>query len=503
MSALRWNTILAVVEALVSAGVLFTLYSVLLTELGAAKLGAWSVLTAATAAAAMADLGVGRAIARFVAKSETQGSGTGTRYVATGLITSCAGSAVTAALAWWPVSILLRGTLPDGLLVEIAPLLPMTLLAFWLSSVASAAAAIMDGFHRSRLRSLAAILANLIYLLASLLLVSPLGVFGLVLALIIREAVRLSALLMIVLRLVPFLSLYKEGWDRATCREMLSYSLGLQMTSVFIFLLEPASRLFLARFGSLEMVAFYEMAWRLVQQARALIVAANQVLVPEFAEAAVSGGERLLSVYRRASELTTLASIFSLGWILATAPFISLIWLGIHQSVFETSLRLVAVGWLANSLATTAYFLGTGSGRLRGVVVSQAAQGGSNLVLGWLLGFMFGGWGVVVATTISLCVGALVVLLDTHFNVVGRRSPLSRVVMLTVCLAVAGLTVLGLIVDLVGDAGLPSQFVAVGSSSAVLGLLLMRHRQELGLGNLSPRWRRGSQIERPPLSSLC
>lgn len=482
------NTILAIAETLVSAAVLFILYGVLVKMLGPARLGAWSVLTAATSAAAVADIGIGRAIARFVAVAEARSAGSSARYVTTGFITTCIVSAVVGLLAWWPVSQLLRLTLPADSLAEVAPLLPLTLIVFWLNGLASAAAAAVDGLHRSRFRSLAAVLANLIYLGASLLLISPLGMAGFALALLMREATRLLLLLVIVLNLIPASMLRNEAWDWTTCQEMLRYGLGLQSITVFVFLLEPASRLLLARFGSLDMVAFYDMAWRLVQQARSLIVAANQVLVPTFAEAGVSDSSRLLSVYRKASELTILASILLLGSILAAAPAISSVWLGVHQPVFETILRLVAVGWLVNCLVMTAYFLGTGSGKLRGLLASHAAQGGTNLILGWFLGAAFGGWGVVTATAISLAVGAAIVLLDIHLSIAGRRLPAGRPVILTASFLLFALTGLSILVELLDHGPLLNQLAtAIVGCTALSVILIARHGRELKPNALLPR----------------
>ena len=51
-------------------------------------------------------------------------------------------------------------------------------------------------------------------------------------------------------------------------------------------LLDPLAKVLLSRFGGLSAVAYFEMANRMVSQARSLIASANQVLVPYYSKVA-------------------------------------------------------------------------------------------------------------------------------------------------------------------------------------------------------------------------
>jgi len=184
---------------------------------------------------------------------------------------------------------------------------------------------------------------------------------------------------------------------------------------------DPVTKGLLSKFGSLSMVAYYEMASRMVQQFRSLVVSANQVLFPVIADLKERDPEKIESVYRTSYQLLFYVSLPLYTLIIVFLPIISQLWIGYYEGTFVSFGLLLAVGWFLNTLNVPAYFANLGTGELRWNVASHVSIAVLNAVLGLLLGVYFGGIGIVIAWTLSLALGSSMIYL---FYNIQHRLPL-------------------------------------------------------------------------------
>ena len=189
-----------------------------------------------------------------------------------------------------------------------------------------------------------------------------------------------------------------------------------QLISVITMFYDPITKVFLSKFGGLSMVGYYDMASRMVQQLRALIVSANQVLVPTIAGLKEKAPEKIQSVYLNSYQLLFYFALPLYSLFIVFTPIISELWIGHYENLFVLFGTLHAIGWFANTLAGPAYFTNLGTGELRWNLIGHIVTALLNAGLGFLLGILYGGIGVVAAWVFSLALGSSLVYLSYHIK---------------------------------------------------------------------------------------
>jgi O-antigen/teichoic acid export membrane protein len=406
----RRNAAWAIVEVAASALVLFFLYRVIVGQLGVKALGIWSLVLATTSLGRLADLGTAAGLGRFVAiAGARQEKDKTVVYVETAIITNLLLYSVIALALWAPAFYALSLTTSGEVLGTARALLPFSLLSFVLIGVASATTGAIVGQQRSDQKSMIVIVGLVLQFLASLALVPYAGLRGLAWAQIAQYALVIS------LGWILFLRNYRGSWTfrlphrwhREVFRELIGFGAKLQAATIISFLLDPTVKFLMSTYGGLEALGFFEMAQRLVQQARQIIVMPNQVLMPGFVHLMETQPQRIEPLYHRTMTLSLVGGFGLLGSVALASPIICYLWTGHVTAIFVQFTVILAASWLANLVAAPAYLLGVASGRiggnLRGLLVSLTGT----LVAGILLGRSFGGIGIAIGAGSMLALGSL------------------------------------------------------------------------------------------------
>jgi len=411
------NAIAAVGQVLVTAVILFILYRFLFRTIGIQQLGVWSVVLATTSVAQIANFGLSASVVKFVAKYLARGEErTVADVIQTSVLSIGLFIGVVLAIAYPVACLLLRQVLPSTALNEAFLLLPYALLSLWMTVVAGVFQAGLDGFQRIDLRSGLLTAAAIVNLLLCFALVPAHGLMGVAYARVIQTTLLLTASWLILKRRLPLLPAVPCHWNRSIFREMLGYGLNFQVISISQMLYDPVTKSLLAKFGGLEMTGFYEMASRMVLQLRALLVSANQVLVPAIADLQERNPDRIKRVYKDSYRLLFYIALPIFSAVIAFIPVISEMWIGEYKATFVLFAIMLVVGWFANTLSAPVYFSNLGSGEIRWNTIGHVVIAISNLVLGWLLGRVYGGVAVVLAWVLSLMIGSLMISIAYHYK---------------------------------------------------------------------------------------
>ncbi len=409
------NALASVVQVVVSGVVLFVLYRSLILRLGQARVGVWSLVLAVTAVTRISDLGFAASAIRFVARLRAEGDEVGAAVAQETAVVSVALAVAVLALLGGAGCLWLLPRLVDALLLpEAISILPLSLVSLWLGAIAAAVAAGLDGVMRVDVRSSLGVAGNVLYLAAALALTPGEGLMGLAVAQCLQGGVVAIGGWWLLRRELVHLPLFPWRVNAVHFRRMLSYGASFQAVSVTNWLLEPATKVLLAKFGTLGQVAYFEMASRMVSQVRMLLVSSFQVLVPVFAGLELQGDDRVRSAYRRANGVMWLlgAPVFSL--LAIGAPVLAWVWIGKPDYEFTMSAQLAVGGWAANTVVVPAYVVNLGTGELRLNTLSHVVIGVFNLVLGSALGWAFGGRAVVAGWSAALVAGSVVLLFGFH-----------------------------------------------------------------------------------------
>ena len=418
---LSWNALAAMAQVVASAVLVFALYRFLLRQLGPAQLGVWSLVVASSAVARLGELGIGGGVTRFVALD--LGAGDGVRAVGTVGMSAVAIGGLSGVFCLVLQPVLHAGLghlITDPKLLEAARrLLPWTLAALWLASVAQVFLSALDACQRGDLRVAISLVATAGQLGAAYLMVPAHGLVGLGPVQFAQAGLTVA---LAVGALAATLRYPIRKWlalDRVRFLEVLHYGGSLQVSALVQLLFDPAVKILLTRLGGLSLTGYYEAASRAVVQCRAVVVAACQMLVPYLAHR-LGGGElrsnQVTSAYRAAHAILMVVAIPYFALIAAALPLMLTVWLGRVDADFVALGLLCLAGWAINTLTVSAYMLYAATGRLRWTVSSHFVIGVLNLVLGGLGGWLFGGMGVVAGAMIALTIGSAIVSVAFHME---------------------------------------------------------------------------------------
>lgn len=396
----RW----AIAQTIISAVVLFVLYRFLLKELGAEKLGLWSLILASTSLARIGELGFSSATLRFVGKYVGAGApGEAADILESSLLTIALPLAVLAALAIPMVGGVLPWFVPEKHMSDALLVIPWAMLALWLSIASGLVQSAIDGCGRMDRRNMVLIFTNIVYLALTILLAPELGLKGVAIA----QAVQAGASLLIMWWLVklelPGLPLIPFRWQKSRFREIAGFAVSMQIGSIAGMFVEPITKALISRFGGLEFLAYFEMANQVITRARSVLISGFQAITPQFAITNEPSMHRALFLQSQKKVIDLGIPFMSV--LMISFPLISQIWIGRDESAFVISGQIIGITWLLNTLLMPAYFFLTGTGRGAVVAIAQIITLTCTFALGWSGAHLIGTVGPIVGAGIALLIG--------------------------------------------------------------------------------------------------
>ena len=411
------NAIMSLIQIILVAGILFFLYRFLLKTIGVDQLGIWSLVLATTSVTQIANFGFSGSVVKFVAKYAARGDERSVSGVIQTAALSLALMMGTFILIGYPViKWVLSLVVPSNSLTYAISILPYALVSLWLTTITGVFQSGLDGFQRIYIRNFIVMGGSLFFAIICFIFARKYGLIGLAYAQIINNAMILILSWILIKRLLPVLPVIPYQWDKSLFKEIVGYGINFQIISISNMLYDPITKAFLSKFGGLSMVGYYEMANKMVQQFRSLIVSSNQVLVPAIADLQENNPERIRSIYLTNYNLLFFLALPLYTLIIISTPFISEIWIGHYEKVFINIGIFLAIGNFLNTLAGPAYFSNLGIGSLKWNVIGHIAIAVLNIIFSAFLGFLFGGYGVVIGWALALSLGSAVIYISYHID---------------------------------------------------------------------------------------
>lgn len=411
------NAVMVVTQIVVIGFVLFILYRFLLRTIGIEHLGIWSLVLATTSVTQIASFGLSGSIVKFVAKYTAREEADSVSKVIQTAAISVAVFVAFILVTGYPIVKLVLGLVIPATALSLAfSILPFAFLAMWIMIITSIFQAGLDGFQRVDLRSFLLMSSAVMHLLLCFLLAPRYGLMGLAYAKVVQNIVVLIASWFLLKMHLSFLPTIPYQWNKNMFKEIIGYGINFQIISVTTMFYDPITKALLGRFGGLSLVGYYEMASKLVHQFRALIVSVNQVLVPTIAGLHEESPGKIRELYLTSYRLLFYLAVPTYSLLIICAPIISILWIGSYENTFVLIVILLSIGWYLNTLNAPAYYANLGIGILRWNLISHISIALLNASLGFLLGILFGGRGVVLAWVISLALGSSIIYLSYHVS---------------------------------------------------------------------------------------
>ena len=462
---------------LLGTGVMLVLYRYITGTLGVALLGVWSVVLAAASASRLANMGVGSGMTRFVAKYRALNDmRTAAIMVETSAVTLSVVLGVMLPILYFPVKIVLAHVFSGQYLTEARVLLPYALVSLWLGDVAGVFESALDGMQRMELRAGIVVTGQVLKLGLAIWLMPTHGLIGLAEAQVAQGVYQLLAGWILLRSLLPTLRRLPLRWSCVAFRELIGYGANLQLASLFMMLMDPLTKAFMAKYGSATAAGYFEMANQLALKVRALIVTANQAIVPKVTEIGTMDPSRIANLYRFNMSALVFVTLPITAILIVCSGGASWVLVGEYRLQLVHLIEIFAVAWGFNTFTGPAYFINMGTGQVRWNTISHVLMGILNVLLCWVLGARFAAEGVVFSYAIALVVPSALLIavfskgLGAHCAKQFQRED-ARLLGAAMLLALVGH---GAVVS-PADIGLTSTYLELAIPLILMGLALWSH----------------------------
>jgi O-antigen/teichoic acid export membrane protein len=447
------NAVFAVLQVVISGGVLFFLYGYLLRSIGSEALGMWTLLMAATSLATISNLGLASGLVSFVSKYLAEGEGENAVSAIETTILSVAAVMGLVSVCLWPLIHALLGLIiPTASLSEARAILPYAIVGLWFGSLGSAVHSALEGCHRADLRSISTILCQPVVLIGALWLTPSLGLMGLAYTQIVQYVLWILIGWIMLRRQIKGLSIIPLRWHKSQFQRMWCYGVNFQLMTIMVILSEPLAKGLLSYYTNLSAVAYFEMANRFVLQVRAFLASANQVITPYISKVHTTEPSKVVSIYLENLKWVSLTASAAFSLVFAAGPLVSFIWLGEIENQFLIFLVMLSIGCFINTFAMPAYFANLGMNNLRPNVWSHFATMVTMVSAALLLGPWFKPYGSAAAWPIGLIIGSYIVNAGMmRYAAIERSSWISQIKLKKL-----------------------SSFFAIGSASGLTSLLALK-----------------------------
>jgi O-antigen/teichoic acid export membrane protein len=407
------NAFTSSMQVLLAGFVYFLLYRYLLNTLGSKELGVWSLVLSTASLATMANFGITAGLVKFIAEYDAKSNRESVnRLIFTAFTTVTAFFGVLIILLYFILNQLLAKIVEPSYVSIARQMLPFSLGTLFINELGGIFTSVLDGFQKNYKRNILYILSSFIFLGGSYLLVPKYHLLGVAYAQIAQSAFVAISAFILASGLFDAKIFTRMSWDKTIFKHIFSYGTKFQLISICQMMYEPTTKALLSKFGGLSILGYYEMASRLVSQVRALIVNANQVVVPVIANAAVTNKTSIGKIYAGSMSIVLFITVpLMTGLIFFAAP-VSAVWIGHVEPAFVFSVSVLSVGMFFNIMGTPAYYGFLGEGKLNLILAMHALIAVINLVCGYFLGKAFPGYGAIIGWGIALVIGSSKILLS-------------------------------------------------------------------------------------------
>ena len=329
----------------------------------------------------------------------------------------------------------------------------------------------LDGYQRIGERNLISLTGSIFYLLIAYGFVKIYGLIGLGIAQGVYSAVLLLVSWIVLLKISQNYQLIPWRWDKLIFKEIIGYSIKIQMTGILAILLEPLTKGYLSKFGGLSSVGYFELAIRMVGQIRSLLISLNLIVLPIVASQHEIDSSRNKELYLTSYRIIFYLSIPIYAGLFSIIPIIAEYWIGYREPIFISMAYFITVGAFINSLSNPAYFVNLGIGNPLANMYGHVVMAASNAIFGYFLGEWFSYVGVSLAYVISISLGSLYILIIFHIN---EKIPLKKLFdkedykYLLISILSIATSIIIYRIDIIGISNAVIDIICIGAASFIL-----------------------------------
>ncbi len=413
------NALFNIASFVVTMAVTFLLVPVMLFYLGPVGFGVWAIARVFVSYASLSDFGLSSTITKFVAELYPQREFQKLiRILQSAFILYTLIALLVVGLVWVFDNLLISTFFSTSgeFGADIRFVLLCSMAIFAVNLVGTVFSAAINGLQRMQITNGITIVywsVNGVLMYAAL--VAGLGLRGIVYANAIATAVSVACHAFFFFRLFGDLPLMRLRLHAADIIESVRFSKDIFIISIANSVHLHYDKLLLSSMVSLDSVSSYEVASRIIQAMRQVVVLMLNPILPVASELqAQDRGESLHRLYiRTVKYLVVFCFPLFAGVGVLAGPIITL-WLGPNHELVVTTLQLLLAANLLNLLTGPAYFISIGVGKARLAMASATVGLVLNGILSYVFLQSFGYLGLLLGTSLSLGFEALLFLYLFH-----------------------------------------------------------------------------------------
>lgn len=424
--------IFAAFQSAIAIFSVFGTYRMVISSVGVEVFGLWSILISGAALAKAADVSGGSGLARFVAECEAGrwpkiGA---VSFVHTTLLFNVV-LMLTVSVALLVVSPLIITYLYPERSSEIVDLIPIVIISsVILPPISALLCATLDGLKRVGLRALIMSSSYGVLFGSTWLMIDPLGIYGFAVAVSLQHLYVIAASWLAARRYLPEFGWFPLRGSKEAFRESYRFGLSIQATSLAGIMSDPLARVIIAWSGGLQSAAYYELAVKLLQQLRGVLVAAMQPMVAQIASypnESLDGTALIEKLVRMAS----IAGVIYACGVSAILPTYANVMLDGHTNQVVIYGTILSGGYGINMISVPMFFSGLARGVMRWNLRAQVCMAVSILLIGTSSSYYIGSNGVLIAQFLGLLLGSSMIVfgnakaLNMFDNIINARLHIS------------------------------------------------------------------------------
>ena len=409
------NSIFSVIRFTLVTSVVFIITPYVLHKLGSIKFGIWALTSVLTMYARLGDFGIAKALVKFVAELDVKKK----TNTINEMINTAMGLYILFGGVGCLIFLLLRETIivdlfhiPAELREEALFVFTGTILISAIELISNTFNSILDGLQRMELTNIVIALARVLSAIGAFIaLENGYGLKGLTIKNGIIVILVAASNFCLAKRVFPNLKLSLSLLRVQQAKELLRFSVNIQIVNFMVLCIEPLNKTLLSYFLPLNFVTYYEVASRILGQIISFFQALASPIYPAASEIGVTEGRDAISnLHLRSIRYLALLSLPIFTLVIILAPYFIQLWLGTGYEVSALTLQILASAWLVSTLATPAYLIAQGIGFPHLSTYSSVVTGVMSLLLSIPLLPVIGYYGVIIGNSLSIIVGSVLMI---------------------------------------------------------------------------------------------
>jgi len=389
----------------------FVMTPLILRKIGVAGYGTWAVFLAINGLTSLTDLGLVGTLSKFVAEYHARRDFAGLARVLNSGLTLFLALAATISTALFVSAPLITFRIFRGSNIATSDLSVL----FRLFAVVVAANVLIlmfssatTGIQRLDITNL--IGAGNVFLSAffsAILLISGMGLRGLVYGYMASSVLTIAAYLITVRKLLPQVRMNPLQFDIAEARHMFGFSFRLYVTQAAVTVHNQVEKLFLSLLVGVAAVGWYDIASDVALKIRGAIGFVLSPVLPAASELDALGDDRRIrELYFRTHKSLALVGIPIVCYLVVISSRFVELWLGSGLRMVAYPLAILVTVGLVNLFTGPGFLIFAGSGQLKPGMDSALLGIVLNVVLSFGLIYRYGFAGAVLGTSASLIIAS-------------------------------------------------------------------------------------------------